>query len=322
MPPGSVAEEGGATALSGGGAPTDPVSPRSGLSESGWASSGLPCRPWCVCEITFRCCCRKGSQGWRAGSHRRSQEPSAPSHAQLFLPGGRQSVLLGRNLPSAPRNVGVLLSSSQTMHRKKYIYNDILGRAWGDSSGAWGGSSWVKLSTVEKCLKQPGPPRVSTAAVPEAHTHRARVGLFAPVAWPEHGSCSIRGFKISERKKWFQNAGPARYSVLTGFCGRITWGNVRRPEGSRHARHTMLKALRSPARDAVPAALSKPTFPRAFRSQALSPLSALDRASGGAGLQSEPVVVVVGRSRQAGGRGARQPISAAPGPHVYFPCVL
>lgn len=107
--------------------------------------------------------------------------------------------------------------------------------------------------------------------------------------------------------------------MLTGFCGRITWGNVRRPEGSRHARHTMLKALRSPARDAVPAALSKPTFPRAFRSQALSPLSALDHASGGAGLQSEPVV---GRSRQAGGRGARQPISAAPGPHVYFPCVL
>lgn len=180
MPPGSVAEEGGATALSGGGAPTDPVSPRSGLSESGWASSGLPCRRWCVCEIAFRCCCRKGSQGWRAGGHCRSQEPSAPSHAQLFLPGGRQSVLLGRNLPSAPRNVGVLLSSSQTMHRKKYIYNDILGRAWGDSSGAWGGSSWVKLSTVEKCLKQPGPPRVSTAAVPEAHTPQGTSGSLRP----------------------------------------------------------------------------------------------------------------------------------------------
>lgn len=180
------------------------------------------------------------------------------------------------------------------------------------------GSDSAPLRSVSNSAALPVCPQ---PRFPKLTPHRARVGLFAPVAWPEHGSCSIRGFKISEWKKWFQNAGPARYSVLTGFCGRITWGNVRRPEGSRHARHTMLKALRSPARDAVPAALSKPTFPRAFRSQALSPLSALDRASGGAGLQSEPVVVV-GRGRQAGGRSARQPISAAPGPHVYFPCVL
>lgn len=73
---------------------------------------------------------------------------------------------------------------------EKNIYNDILGRAWGDSSGAWGGSSWVKLSTVEKCLKQPGPPRVSTAAVPEAHTHRAR-GVSSPL-WRGRSTAAAR----------------------------------------------------------------------------------------------------------------------------------
>lgn len=99
----------------------------------------------------------RGGRGGGRGTILRSAATETPETGpfhflpiQLYLPGGTGRILPGRDLPSAPRNTAFSPSSSQTVRGKKTL----LGAARGEAFGAWGSSSWFRLSVAEEGDKQ------------------------------------------------------------------------------------------------------------------------------------------------------------------------